>query len=143
MLARKPNGAWRFCIDYRKLNLLTQMASWPIPHIRSMLARIGSKQSDTFGVVDLTSGYHHAPLTKSARVYTAFICFAGIYQFTRLPFGPKRAPSYFQEQMASVVLLGLIYLICEMYVDDCIVHGRGNTQFLERLEEVFKPFCRA
>ena len=42
--------------------------------------------------------------------------------------------------MASAVLLGLIYLICEIYVDDCIVHGRGNTQFLERLEEVFKRF---
>ena len=27
-----------------------------------------------------------------------------IYEFTRLPFGPKRAPSYFQEIMATVVL---------------------------------------
>jgi hypothetical protein len=140
MLAKKPNGKWRFCIDYRRLNDCTESASWPIPNIKNMLARIGTKQSDTFGVMDLTSGYHQAPLTLSSRVYTAFICFAGIYQFTRLPFGPKRAPSYFQEQMASVVLIGLIYIICEMYVDDCIVHGSGNAQFLERLELVFKRF---
>jgi hypothetical protein len=142
LLAKKANGEYRFCIDFRKLNECTEDAAWPIPHIKSMLNRIGTKGSDTFGVMDLTSGYHQAPLTKSARVYTAFICFAGIYQFTRLPFGPKRAPSYFQEQMASVVLLGLIYIICEMYVDDCIVHAKGNDQFLERLEAVFQRFSK-
>jgi hypothetical protein len=32
--------------------------------------------------------------------------------------------------MASVVLIGL------MYLDDCIVHGKGPKQFLERLRSV-------
>ena len=73
--------------------------------------------------MDLTSGYHQAPISLSTRLFTAFITFAGIFQFTRLPFGPKRAPSYFQEMMASVVLLGLIYFICEVYLDDVIIFG--------------------
>ena len=42
--------------------------------------------------------------------------------------------------MASVVLAGLIYMVCEMYLDDCIVYAKGNEQFLERLESVFKRF---
>jgi hypothetical protein len=140
MLTPKPNGDFRFCADYRAMNDATASASWPIPNIKQMLARLGAHRADTFGVMDLTSGYHQAPLTLSARVFTAFITFAGVYQFTRLPFGPKRAPSYFQMQMASVVLSGLIYMICEMYLDDCIVYGKGNVQFLERLELVFKRF---
>lgn len=90
--------------------------------------------------MDLTSGYHQAPLTPAAMLYTAFICYAGIYHFTRLPFGPKRAPSYFQEQLASVVLAGLIYYILEVYLDDVIIHGKGDDQFLERLEIVFQRF---
>jgi RNase H-like domain found in reverse transcriptase/Reverse transcriptase (RNA-dependent DNA polymerase)/Integrase core domain/Integrase zinc binding domain/Chromo (CHRromatin Organisation MOdifier) domain len=135
IIASKPD-------DYRRLNDCTDNASWPIPNIKSLLARIGTMRSDTFGVMDLTSGYHQAPLTPAAMLYTAFICYAGIYHFTRLPFGPKRAPSYFQEQMASVVLAGLIYYICEMYVDDCIVHGKGNDQFLERLELIFQRFSK-
>jgi Reverse transcriptase (RNA-dependent DNA polymerase) len=90
--------------------------------------------------MDLAWGYHQAPLHHATKVLTAFITFAGVYQFTRLPFGPKRAPSYFQEQMASAVLAGLIYLICEMYLDDCIVFATGDEQFLERLETVFKRF---
>ena len=81
--------------------------------------------------MDLTQGYH--PLTFATRAYTAFITFSGVYQFTRLPFGPKRAPSYFQEIMATVVLAGLIYMICEMYIDDCTVFGDTNIEFVSRL----------
>jgi hypothetical protein len=33
--------------------------------------------------------------------------------------------SSFQEQMAATVLLGLIYYICEVYLDDIIVHGKN------------------
>jgi putative transposase len=138
ILARKPDGTYRFCIDYRNLNDATESTSWPIPNIRQMLARLGAQKADTFGVIDLTSGYHQAPLSMEARVYTAFITFMGIYHFTRLPFGPKMAPSYFQEMMASVVLLGLIYHICEVYLDDIIIYANGHKQFCERLEIVFQ-----
>ena len=72
--------------------------------------------------------------------YTAFITFSGVYEFTRLPFGPKRAPSYFQEIMATVVLDGLIYMICEMCIDDCSVFGDTNIKFVSRLRLVFAGF---
>ena len=140
MLTPKPNGTWRFCVDYRGLNEATPSASWPIPNIANLLSRLGRAKADTFGVMDLTSGYHQAPITLACRVFTAFITFAGVYQFTRLPFGPKRAPSYFQEQMATGVLFGLLYTICEMYLDDCIVYATGTDQFCERLEKLFIRF---
>ena len=107
----KTDGTFCMCVDYRALNDCTADASWPIPNVAEMLRRIGS-------TMDLTQGYHQAPLTFATRAYTAFITFSGVYQFTRLPFGPKRAPSYFQEIMATVVLIGLINMICEMYIDD-------------------------
>jgi hypothetical protein len=105
-----------------------------------MFGRLGAHHSDIFGVMDLTAGYHQAPVSLGTRVFLAFICFCGIFQFRRLPFGPKRAPSYFQQMMASVVLIGLIYFICEMYLDDCIVHGRGPDQFCQRLRDVLERF---
>ena len=90
--------------------------------------------------MDLTSGYHQAPMDAASTVLTAFICYSGVYQFARLPFGPRRAPSYFQEMMSILVLNGLIYTKCEMYLDDCIVFARGHEEFLERLELVFQRF---
>ena len=81
-LASKPDGSYRFFIDYSHLNDATESASWPIPYIKQMLARLGSQEADTFGVIDLTAGYHQAPLTLSTLVYTAFITFMGISHFT-------------------------------------------------------------
>ena len=66
--------------------------------------------------MDCTQDYHQAPLSDTTKAYTAFITFSGVYEFTRLPSGPNRAPSYFQEIMATVELVGLIYMICEMYM---------------------------
>ena len=140
VIVNKTADTYRFCIDYRGLNECIEPASFPLPNIKNLFERIGNRRPDTFGVMDLTSGYHQAPLYAPHRIFTAFLCFAGVFHFTRLPFGPCRAPSYFQERMATEVLCGLIYFICEMYLDDCIVYARGNAEFLYRLEEVFMRF---
>ena len=41
LLTPKPNGEFRFCVDYRALNDATENASWPIPNIAHLLARLG------------------------------------------------------------------------------------------------------
>ena len=140
LMVPKPDGSKRMCIDYRNLNDCTPDASWPIPNIAEMLRRIGNQKPKIFGTMDLTQGYHQAPLTLSTRAYTSFILFCGVYQFTRLPFGPKRAPSYFQQVMATVVLAGLIYIACEMYIDDCNVFGKDTNEFIDRLTQIFLRF---
>ena len=39
--------------------------------------------------------------------------------------------------MATVVLAGLMYITCEMYIDDCNVFGKDTTEFINRLRSVF------
>ena len=96
LMVPKPDGTFRMCVDYRALNDCIADASWPIPNIAEMFRRIGGQQPKIFGIMDLTQGYHQAPLILATRAYMSFITFSGVYQFTRLPSGPKRAPSYFQ-----------------------------------------------
>jgi transposase InsO family protein len=138
----KPDGKHRICIDFKNLNLISESASCPIPNIKQMLNRLGDHRSEIFGVMDLTQGYHQNSISKGSMIFTAFIVFCGIYHFCRLPFGPKKAPSHFQEQMAATVLLGLIYYICEVYLDDIIVHGKTHEEFLFRLRQVFDRMDR-
>jgi hypothetical protein len=40
--------------------------------------------------------------------------------------------------LASVVLAGLMYIICELYIDDLIIHGRTKEEFIQRLDKVFE-----
>ena len=95
LMVPKPDGTFHICIDYRALNDCTADANWPIPNIAEMLRRMGSQKSKIFGIMDLTQGY--LPLTFATRAYTSFITFSGVYQFTRLQFGPKQASSYFHK----------------------------------------------
>ena len=44
--------------------------------------------------------------------------------------------------MATVVLVGLIYMICEMYIDDFSVFGDTNIEFVSRLRLVFERFIK-
>ena len=42
--------------------------------------------------------------------------------------------------MVTKVLQGLLYVSCEMYLDDCIVYASSEDQFLVRLKEVSQRF---
>jgi putative transposase len=99
LLTPKANGSYRFCVDYRSLNAVTKNLRWPIPNIENLLRRIGTKKAKYFATLDYTSGYHQAPLEEQSKIYTAFATIDGIYEFNRVPFGPKGAPAYFQKQM--------------------------------------------
>ena len=100
LLTPKPNDKWRFCVDFRSLNDCSESMGRPIPNIEQMLQRIGSNKQKCFGIMDLTSEYHQAPISQASSIFTAFITFMGVYEWLRVPMGLKGAPSYFQQVMA-------------------------------------------
>ena len=87
--------------------------------------------------MDLTSGYHQAPLSKSSQAASAFITEFGTFEWLRVPMGLKGAPSYFQAEMAHTVLGGLTHHILELYLDDIIVHGTSEEEYIDNLRQVF------
>ena len=139
-LAPKPNGKWRFCIDYRRLNNVTKSIVWPIPNIQQTLLRIGRQKPTHFAIIDLTSGYHQLALAANARKYTAFMCPTGMYEFQRVPFGLKGSPAFFQRAMVTEVLAGLVGVICEVYIDDVLIYADSHEMLLERIETVLQRF---
>ncbi len=138
LLCPKPNGAWRFCVDYRALNKCSERESWPLPNIEAMLHRIGDARPRYFAVMDATKGFFQTPMALASQIFTAFICFAGVYQWLRCPMGLKGAPGYFQRQLSLVfIAAGLLYLGLELYIDDIIVYGHTKEEFMSRLRRTF------
>ena len=138
-LVPKPEpNTWRFTVDYTNLNKVTNKPEGhPVPNINEMLDRIGEKKPKFLGVMDFTSGYHQTPIDPKSMIYTSFICFMGLFMWTRLVMGLKGAASYFQRVMATIVLAGLMYSKCELYIDDLLVFAREFSTFLENLRCVF------
>ena len=114
------------------------MEHWPIPNIKEMLYRLGDRKPKFFAVFDLTSGYYQAPISADSRKWTAFMTWSGVYEWLRLPMGLKGAPSYFQRVLSTHVLGGLINIICELYLDDLIIFGTTEEEFLRHLELVLE-----
>jgi len=53
--------------------------------------------------------------------------------------GLKGSGPYFQRSMGSVVLAGLVYIICEIYIDDVLIHGRSEEDFLRQFNVATNP----
>jgi hypothetical protein len=64
----------------------------------------------------------------------------GIFEFLRVPMGVKGAAPFFQQFIAVTVLAGLMYICAEAYIDDVIVHGKNEDEFIKNLRTVFLRF---
>ena len=52
--------------------------------------------------------------------------------------GIERIWPCFQRSMSNTVLAGLVYQICELYIDDVLIHGRDLETFLANVRKVFE-----
>ena len=136
MLAKK----WRTTIDYRFFNQCITPQHWPQPDISQMLQRIGRAKPKYFAKLDMTSGYWQAPLAEETKRFTAFITFMGIFEWNRAPMGTQPAGGYFHQQIAFLVLTGLVYIILESYIDDILIHAKTKDELKQNLAKVFYSF---
>lgn len=80
MLAAKPGGGIRFCVDYRKLNELTKKDAYPIPLIEETLAQL--KNAKVFTKIDIRQVFHKLRMVAESEDLTTFSCsiLAVLYQ---------------------------------------------------------------
>ncbi|PIK50157.1 Retrovirus-related Pol polyprotein from transposon [Apostichopus japonicus] len=129
VMVRKKKGEFRFAVDYRKLNKVTQPMFFPLPRLDDVFDAIGGAQAQVFSVLDLASGFWQIPLDERTQHKSAFVTHHGIFQFKKLPFGLMNAPMSFQLVMAEV-LRGINWKYALVYVDDIIIFSSNFTQHL-------------
>ena len=121
ILVPKPEGTFRFCNDFRRLNEVSEFDAYPMPKVDELIEP-GTRYLTT---LDLTKGYWQVPLTRTAREKTAFATPGGLYQYTVLPFGVHGAPATFQRMMDQLLRPHQSYATA--YIDDIISTATAGT----------------
>ena len=142
ILVPKKDKSYRFAIDYRRLNDVTESIFFPLPTMEDIIDVMSENQVAMFSSLDFLSGFHQIILDPDTAAKTGFSTHLGSYQYNRLPFGLKNAPASFQSLMHTV-LRRLLFKYCLVYLDDVIIFSKDLKEHLDHLSTIFSRIREA
>ena len=83
------------CVDFRTLNKIVTLVSFPLPLIDDTLSLLGDFKY--FSALDLKSRCWQVKLEENSEEKTAFACNRGLFQFNVIPFGIRNASAVVRE----------------------------------------------
>ncbi|GFX64139.1 retrovirus-related Pol polyprotein from transposon 297 [Trichonephila clavipes] len=141
VLTRKNNGfppgspeAYRFAIDYRKLNAITKYPRYPLPLIDDLITKIPF--TTIMSTLDLKSGYFQLANNPRGIEKTAFITRNSTFAFNRMLFDLSGAVSNFQKAI-YMILKPVLGRFVSCYMDDVIITSPSFTEHVDHLNQVF------
>ncbi|KAG0435873.1 Transposon Tf2-6 polyprotein, partial [Dictyocoela muelleri] len=129
----KRNGEIRLVVDFRALNNILDDSGYPFPEIWDHIHTMKGKQY--FSQIDITKGFHNIEIHKSDQHLTSFVLPWGQYEYTRIPFGIKTAPRFFQSIISSI-FRDLEYV--KIFIDDLLISSDTIEEHYNHLKEVIK-----
>lgn len=130
VVVRKTDGSHRICIDFRKVNSVTVKDVFPLPRIQEVVDRLsGCQWISTF---DMANGYWQITMDENDQHKTAFICHAGLFEWTVMPFGLTNAPATFQ-RLSEAIFAGVAFR--QPYFDDVMIFSKNFTDHLIHLDD--------
>lgn len=78
MFVPKKEDNLRFCVDYRRLNAVTERDSYPIPRMEKCIVLLG--KTKMFLTLDANSGYWQIEMDNKDVDKTVFVTQHGLFQ---------------------------------------------------------------
>ena len=133
VVAPKPSGNIRLCVDMRCANEAIIRERIPMPTVDEVLENLNG--STMFSKLDLRLGFHQVELDEDLRDITTFATHDGLFRYKRLMFGVNSAPEKYQ-QIIRQALSGINGV--HNIADDLVVHGKNQEEHDRNLHSVIR-----
>ena len=138
VMVKKKDGSNRVCVDFRKLNKITEVDPEPMTTAEDLFRRLSGKKY--LSKIDLTKGYWQIPVAPEDVHKTAFVTPDGQYEFTRMPFGMVNS--------GATLVRGLRKILEGMpgvgsYIDDIVIYSDSWEDHIKTLKELFSRLRKA
>ncbi|MBW0573588.1 hypothetical protein O181_113303, partial [Austropuccinia psidii MF-1] len=134
------NGKSRILGDFRALSTYTIPDRYPIPKNHETLKQLSKAKFNT--AMDALKVFHQNVLIDNAKKLLRIIIHCGIYEYLRIQFGIKNAPSHYQRMMNTIFPEELSEGWLIIYIDDIIVYSETWESNLTRLERVLQKMVQ-
>eukprot|EP00794_Sanderia_malayensis_P017169 gene17169-18892_t len=122
VIAEKPNGKLRVCIDPRHFNKALKRSHYPLPLIDDVLPELENVK--VFSKIDMKEGYLQVELDDESSILTTFQTPWGHWRYLRMPLGIKPNSKHLQHRFEQCIEgLSGVYAIA----DDALITGKGAT----------------
>lgn len=130
----KKDGSVRMCIDYRKLNTVTEPNSFPMGNMTELLFDVA--KANFISVLDMTRGYWQIALDDDSQKLCAFATPRGLYAWKVMPYGLRNSAATFQRVMNEVLREHRGYACA--YIDDVAVYSESWEDHMNHLRAVLQ-----
>ncbi|MBW0525693.1 hypothetical protein O181_065408 [Austropuccinia psidii MF-1] len=120
--------------NFEESNTYTVPDRFPIPRTQKTLTQLSKAKYITS--MDALKGFHQNALIPKAKTLLRIITQCGIYEYLRMPFGIKNAPSHYQRMINTIFPTELSEGWLIIYIDDIIICSDSWSFHLERLARV-------
>ena len=140
LLAKKPGGGLRFCVDYRAFNAITVKNRYPLLLIKETLERVC--KAKIFSKIDIIVAFNKLRIKEGEEWKTAFRTWYSLYKYLVMPFGLANGPSSFQTYINDV-LHGMLDVFCTAYIDDVLIYSNSKKEHREHVRRVLEALQKA